>query len=183
MNEYGLQNPNSFRSRKPFSQGAEWFTEDDRAENSEVDAITLSIEPAKPYFDKKLVLALYQSARAAVRHRRVAALHAAQQNVTAFDTTDLTAEFSDLVAKWREETKLSSSTTEIVMHPAYQRIIGLGPKVIPLVLRDLQVNSGHWFWALISLTGENPVKAEDAGRVKKMTQAWLEWGKAKGLIS
>lgn len=75
-----------------------------------------------------------------------------------------------------------SSSTEKVMHPAYQRIIGLGPAVIPLVLRDLEQQGGHWFWALRALTGENPVKPEDAGQVRKMTESWLEWGRQRGLV-
>lgn len=90
--------------------------------------------------------------------------------------------FRSLAEKWKDETKLYSSFTDIVLHPAYQRIIGLGGDVVPLILRDLHQNGGHWFWALEALTGQNPCTEEDAGRVKKMTQAWLTWGKENGLI-
>lgn len=98
------------------------------------------------------------------------------------ESNSLEALFCELVSQWKESTKLTSSSSEIIMHPAYQRIIGLGPNVIPLVLKDLQENGGHWFWALQALTGENPVSSEDAGRIRKMTQLWLEWGQKKGLI-
>jgi hypothetical protein len=98
------------------------------------------------------------------------------------DLNDLAHKFYDLVATWREETQLSSSMNDIIMHPAYQRIIGLGPAVIPLILRELQVNGGHWFWALQALTGENPVSPDDAGRIKNMAHAWIEWGRVKGII-
>lgn len=90
--------------------------------------------------------------------------------------------FRALSAKWKEDTKLTSSLTDIVLHPAYQRIIGFGPQVVPLILRDLQQNGGHWFWALEALTGENPCSDEDAGRVKKMTLSWIEWGKENAII-
>lgn len=75
-----------------------------------------------------------------------------------------------------------SSSTEKAVHPAYQRIIGLGPAVVPLVLRELEQHGGHWFWALRALTGENPVRPEDAGQVRKMTESWLEWGRQRGLV-
>ncbi|MEG3848501.1 hypothetical protein QT971_14170 [Microcoleus sp. herbarium19] len=66
------------------------------------------------------------------------------------------------------------------MHAAYQRIIGMGPAVVPLILRDLEQKPDHWFWALRAITGDNPVKPEQRGRMKLMTQAWIEWGKEHG---
>jgi hypothetical protein len=70
----------------------------------------------------------------------------------------------------------------MVIHPSYQRIIGLGPDVIPYILKELEQNGGHWFWALQALTGENPVADEDAGRIRKMKEVWLNWGREKGYI-
>ncbi|MEG3863286.1 hypothetical protein [Microcoleus sp. herbarium12] len=67
------------------------------------------------------------------------------------------------------------------MHAAYQRIIGMGPAVVPLILRDLEQKPDHWFWALRAITGDNPVaKPEKCDRMKLMTQAWIEWGKEHG---
>ncbi len=84
--------------------------------------------------------------------------------------------------QWEEETKFTSSTVEIVMNSSYQKIIGLGQKALPLILADLQKKPAHWFWALKSISGEDPVRPEQRGRVKKMTEAWIQWGKEKGLI-
>ena len=92
----------------------------------------------------------------------------------------LEEEFRNLAAQWREETEHLSST-DAFTHPAYQRIIGLGRDVVPLILRDLAATGAHWFWALRAITGENPVGEEDAGYVRRMTQAWLEWGRREGL--
>jgi hypothetical protein len=103
-------------------------------------------------------------------------------HLTYQDEESLRQAFEALAAKWRRETMMLSSSSEKVLHPAYQRIIGLGPAVIPLVLRELEQHGGHWFWALRALTGENPVKLEDAGQVRKMTEAWLEWGRQWGLV-
>ena len=84
--------------------------------------------------------------------------------------------------KWEQETKHLSSTSKRVMHPSYQSIIGMGPDVVPLLLRDLERTHRMWFWALTAITGENPVNPGDAGDVRKMVRAWLEWGKRTGRI-
>jgi len=95
----------------------------------------------------------------------------------------LTAAFRQLADGWRVGTRYLSSTTEIAMHPAYQRIIGLGPQVIPLILTELAKQPEQWFWALTALTGEDPVTAADKGRPRAMADAWLKWGRENGWIA
>jgi hypothetical protein len=95
---------------------------------------------------------------------------------------DITTRFMKLAEEWRQETAVISSSTEIAMHPAYQQIIGLGPAAVPLILQELEKRPGHWFWALKAITGADPVKPEDRGRVSRMTRAWLEWGRAEGYV-
>ncbi len=90
--------------------------------------------------------------------------------------------FKELADQWRNETRFLSAVDDIAMHPAYQRIIGMGQKAVPLILRELQDRLDHWFWALESITGESPVPPEDAGRMQRMRDEWLEWGHSKGLI-
>lgn len=68
------------------------------------------------------------------------------------------------------------------MHPAYQRIIGLGPIAIGLILRELQERPEQWFWALKALTGEDPVSPQSRGQVAAMTAAWLAWGQQRGYV-
>lgn len=85
--------------------------------------------------------------------------------------------FYALTEKWKKDTSLLSSTTEICMHPCYQQIIGLGPNVVPFILRELEREPGHWFWALKSITGEDPVRPSNRGRVREMAKDWLTWGK------
>jgi len=93
---------------------------------------------------------------------------------------ELEREFRNLVEQWCHDNLVTSSITQLVMHPAYLRIIGMGRDVIPLLLRELQQNPNHWFYALNAITGENPVKPEDVGNIRKMSEAWLQWGKDKG---
>jgi hypothetical protein len=70
----------------------------------------------------------------------------------------------------------------MVAHPAYQAIIGLGAPVVPLLLQDLAREPAHWFEALKAITGEDPVRPEDWGRVRAMAAAWLAWGRSRGLV-
>ncbi|NES71558.1 MAG: hypothetical protein F6K24_43335 [Okeania sp. SIO2D1] len=94
------------------------------------------------------------------------------------------AKFKKLAEQWKSETRFLSSTMQMSIHPAYQQIIGLGPYVIPLLLRELAHNNepDHWFWALSAITGENPITEEQRGRMSQMKEAWIKWGKAKGYV-
>ena len=95
---------------------------------------------------------------------------------------ELFEEFFDLAAQWREETAGYSVITPKVAHPAYLRIIGMGPVAVPWILRELEEHGGHWYVALRSITGANPVPHEDRGRIPKMRAAWLAWAREEGWI-
>lgn len=93
---------------------------------------------------------------------------------------ELERAFSRLADEWRRETAVISSVTDMATHPAYQRIIGMGPAAIPLILRELEREPHYWFWALRSITREDPVKPEDLGNMRKMAKAWIDLGKLRG---
>jgi hypothetical protein len=93
---------------------------------------------------------------------------------------DLAATFLQLSQQWRQETGMLSVVSKMVIHPAYQRIIGMGQPVMPLIFRELEREPDHWFWALQSITGENPVSVDRQGNINQMAAAWLEWGKEHG---
>ena len=95
---------------------------------------------------------------------------------------ELQEQFSDLVASWRAGTAGLSSPRAIAGHPAYQRIIGLGEPVIPLILQDMKENGGWWYPALRALTGENPVPESAKGSLSLNDQAWLQWGLDNGYV-
>jgi hypothetical protein len=88
--------------------------------------------------------------------------------------------FDDLVRRWKEERGPTSSTTELALCPSYQRIIGLGPAVLPLLLQALERAPDHWFWALKAITGADPVPPPQRGKMREMAQAWIAWGRAQG---
>jgi len=91
--------------------------------------------------------------------------------------------FSRLVAEWRKERGATSSTSDIVLCYAYQAIIGMGQKAVPIILAQLESegdNPDQWFWALQALTRANPVVEEDEGNYRKMARAWLNWAARNG---
>lgn len=85
--------------------------------------------------------------------------------------------FQQLATQWQEETAHLSLVIKKVMHPAYQRIIGIGPAAIPLLLRELQCKPSHWTWALRAITGEDPTQPDNS--VTQAAQAWVQWGKER----
>ena len=87
------------------------------------------------------------------------------------------ATFDDLVKKWRRETRHLSTVSKMVLNHNYLRIIGLGDKAVPLLLRELEVRPNHWFTALSAITGENPVG--EPSNFEEARHSWLNWGRAR----
>src|SRR5574341_344300 len=99
-------------------------------------------------------------------------------------TTDETVEekFRRLASEWRDETSHLSSMSQLIMHPKYQSIIGMGPDVLPILFRELETDPDYWFWALRAITEEDPTSPDDAGDLDKMTQSWLAWAHEHGCL-
>ena len=89
--------------------------------------------------------------------------------------------FYSLAEAWRQDVRFTSSLTQMILHPTYQRIIGMGVAAVPFLLRELERKPDHWFWALHAITGADPVEPEDRGKLRKMAEVWLTWGKEQGL--
>lgn len=95
---------------------------------------------------------------------------------------DLSGVFKALASQWHDETAHLSMLSQRVMHPTYQRIIGFGRRMLPHILKQLEEEPDYWFWALRSITGENPVRDEDVGHLHAMRETWLRWGRSRGLL-
>jgi hypothetical protein len=91
--------------------------------------------------------------------------------------------FIRLKNQWLEETKFTSSSTQIYNNNAYKKIICLGAKSIPWIIRDLKKTNAHWFNALFQITGENPINPDHSGIVPKMAEDWINWAEKKGYVS
>jgi hypothetical protein len=91
--------------------------------------------------------------------------------------SNIKRKFTKLKNRWEKETTHCSSTSDIIKHPAYQKIINMGTDVLPFRFEDLKHNYNHWFVALMIITGENPVLFEHSGNIIEMTEDWLKWGR------
>jgi hypothetical protein len=94
----------------------------------------------------------------------------------------LAPRFYSLAKTWQEETRYLSSVHDMVLHPAYQQIIGMGREALPFLFQELKRQPDHWFWALQAITGEDPVPPEEKGNLEAMARRWLRWGAANGWI-
>ena len=59
--------------------------------------------------------------------------------------------FQSLIKTWHEERGVTSLTLEMVLCPSYQRIIAMGQKAVPMILRQLEAEGDEpdmWFFAL-----------------------------------
>jgi hypothetical protein len=88
--------------------------------------------------------------------------------------------------KWKVDTMHLSSTTKMISHPSYLRIIGLAREfrkgdLERLLLEELESEPDHWFGALEAITGQNPVRPEDD--FDASVDAWLDWGRKEGIIA
>ena len=96
--------------------------------------------------------------------------------------TTIEHRFHQLSEEWHRETGFLSSITKKCTHPAYLKIIGLSERVVPILLRELERQPDHWFFALHILTDQDPVEEGDAGNMQRMSDAWLRWGREHGYI-
>ncbi len=90
--------------------------------------------------------------------------------------------FHRLAAEWKEQSRFLSNSAQMAMLRPYQRIIGMGTPVVPLILEELRREPDQWFWALESITEQNPVPPEAMGKVRLMAQAWVQWGEQQGIL-
>lgn len=94
---------------------------------------------------------------------------------------DLEVRFERLADRWEADTAFESIVTRKAMDPSYQLIIGMGPRVVPLILRRLQEKPRQWFWALTAITDEDPAHGQTS--VADASEAWLAWGRERGLVA
>ncbi len=91
--------------------------------------------------------------------------------------------FHRLATEWKEQSRFLSNSAQMAMLRPYQQIIGMGPAVVPLILDELRREPDQWFWALESITEQNPVPPEAMGKVRLMAQAWVTWGEQRGMLA
>ena len=84
--------------------------------------------------------------QAAAQRRGLASV---EQLLETWETSDEPlARFRTLVQQWRQDTAHLSNIGKKALHPAYQEIIGMGERAVPLLLAELKRVPDDWFWAL-----------------------------------
>ena len=93
---------------------------------------------------------------------------------------ELRERFNYLAEIWERETRFISSISDIILHPAHLKIVGMGPEAVPLILNRMEEKAGLWFWALNFISGYDPVTKEIRGNAEAIRAAWLDWGWKNG---
>jgi len=88
--------------------------------------------------------------------------------------------FRALRDSWKKDAQVLSAID--LNHKAYQKVIQMGMPVVPIILEELRDNPDWWGPALQAITKENPCTEEMEGKLDLITQAWLDWGRARGHI-
>src|SRR5205807_10056948 len=97
-------------------------------------------------------------------------------------SAEMRERFQRLAADWKQQSRYLSNTAQMAMLKPYQRIIGMGWPAVPLILDELRRDPDQWFWALEAITEEDPVPAAAAGHVRRSADAWVDWGRERGLL-
>jgi hypothetical protein len=157
----------SHRLDAPYCRNPDWWKEtEQKSEERRIGEYTINksdytIQPIK----KSWSIILFDSDSQAFTRRR---------------RKELEERFHNLVKQWKEETFFISSTSQLLNHPAYRKIISLGRMAAYLVLRELQNDTGRWFHALRYMTGEDV--SEGMKDYESAKAAWLKWGRDNKLI-
>jgi hypothetical protein len=118
--------------------------------------------------------------------RRMALALATQPAPQFVPAKTLEERFHEQAEKWDRETAHLSAPSQRFAHASYLAILGMAndqrEEVIDLLLRDMQRNRREWFWALSYLTHENPVERKESGKLDKMIDAWVRWGRHRGRL-
>ena len=99
------------------------------------------------------------------------------------ELADVTQRFRELADRWKADIYYVSSMSKIVDHPAYQEIIEMGAKALPLIFHELAKNPDWWFTALEAIVETPPALDGSEVNLQEATRVWVEWGKSEGYIS
>src|SRR5262249_44506543 len=86
----------------------------------------------------------------------------------------LEREFNIRAERWEKETAIHSSPTQTYLHRDYYALVGMGISnpnaIVPLILKRIPNTGADWFFALETITEENPAK--EAQDFEKALEAW-----------
>jgi hypothetical protein len=83
-----------------------------------------------------------------------------------------------LYDKWYDETKYDSSMTKFE-NSYFDGIVSLGYGAVPGIIEMLKEKPSLLVAALNKITGKNPVKPSHRGKIKEMSDDWINWWEGK----
>lgn len=84
--------------------------------------------------------------------------------------------------EWQTACEYFSSTRQKVNHPAFRQLLARAGESVPFLLSTLTTSPSHAILVLHAITGEDPVPNDKKGDLPRMADAWIEWGKSKGIL-
>lgn len=91
---------------------------------------------------------------------------------------DCKQEFDRLADDWENGTMHFSHTRGMKEHFAFQKLVDLGPKIIPWAMERLKKELGvFWFLILLELV-DSPPDTKVNGDMREMKRRWIEWEKS-----
>ena len=67
------------------------------------------------------------------------------------------SKFFRLKTQWLNSINAGMRLKEMMVLGPYQQIIGMGQAALPFIFNELRTEPRYWFWALESITCENPI--------------------------
>lgn len=90
---------------------------------------------------------------------------------------------SHLLDQWKRKTMFMSSLQQVFLNESYQKLIGMGMDAVPALLSRLVTQGPDFlYWALQSITGEDPVPEKHQGHLDLISEDWIKWGRARGYV-
>jgi len=87
-------------------------------------------------------------------------------------------QFKALAQEWADHCKrvrFSSRTSDYLNHPAYAKLVQLGPQAIPQIMERYPIDDLFWEFVLQEITGVQMIEDPDDFSPSEVKRRWLEW--------
>lgn len=98
-------------------------------------------------------------------------------HVLVYRETNAAVRFEELATELENDCMFVSSPNQVVSHASYREIVGMGGKIIPLLIKRLDNQPTLWLLALQDITGLNPIKRQNRGNIPMVINDWKNWYK------
>lgn len=93
-------------------------------------------------------------------------------------------EFDALVDQLDIDCRGDSTHSKCYASPTFNQIVDMGDSAVPLILNAMQRKTQLWIMSALNKIKPDVkiIPKEDRGRIQKMNEHWIEWGKQNGYI-